>query len=190
MKLDEAIQLEEGISPVLYHATSLNNFIGMANSNKIKLSRDPTMKGRFYMSFSRNKTNDFIPYLKSLNDFDLEEENFNPRNDAFAVIEFDGRQLGYNYSGRAFNTFYVPDDEDDPSENPNFMEDRLYNNKPYIENARRYIRSISIVTNGKRITQSAKTMFSRLASHFGQVLVYDDVIDYIRLNKPIETYTR
>ena len=151
--------LNEGLSPVLFHATSLKGFDGMMRSNEIKLSRDSAARNRYYMSFSRNKANGFIPYLLSLGN-EAEEEAFDPRNDAFVVVEFSGVSLGQNYSGAAFNTFHDPDEPDETDHTaPDFMEDRLYNNKPIIPNAKKYIVGLSLITNGKKVNDKAIVQF-------------------------------
>lgn len=169
-------KIVEGLSPVLYHATSVASFFSILRSNKIKLSRDFLSKGRFYMSFSRNKSNDFLSYLSSLRDYELDDdEAFNPRKDPYVVIEFDGQSLSQNYSGKSFNTFYDPDD--DYGSTPDFMEDRLVTNKPFIPNATRYIRGVSLVLNGADLAN--KKLLELVTRYGSNLFVYNDTKSYI-----------
>ena len=79
---------------------------------------------------------------------------------AFVVVEFSGVKLGQNYSGAAFNTFHDPDEPDETDHTaPDFMEDRLYNNKPIIPNAKKYIVGLSLITNGKKVNDKAIVQF-------------------------------
>ena len=172
--------LKEGLSPVLFHATSLKGFDGMMRSNEIKLSRDSAARNRYYMSFSRNKANGFIPYLLSLTKGE-DEEAFDPRNDAFVVVEFSGVSLGQNYSGAAFNTFHDPDEPDETDHTaPDFMEDRLYNNKPVIPNAKKYIVGLSLITNGIEVNDKAIVQF---IERYGEKFKYYESTESYTANK-------
>lgn len=182
MKLNEAITLEEGLSPILYHATSMKGLLSILRSNKINLSRDGINRGRYYMSFSRNKSNDFIRYLMQLSRFDIQEEQFDPKRDIFAIIEFDGRKLSYNYAGSPFNTFYDPSTQEDVGMGINFQEDRLFSNKPYIERARQFIKGVTIILNDNDINEN---LLRKLNSGFN-VKVYSYTEDYIYGEKPID----
>lgn len=177
MRLNEAIQLNEGLSPVLYHATSMNGVKRILTTNIIKLS---PWHGRewYYMSFSRNKNNGFIPYLMSLSNREIQEEKFNPRSDVFAVIEFNGLSLSRNYKGTAINAFHDPlaDSELDEPVEFHFMEDRLLSRKPELKNARRHIKSIAFITNGREVNPA---VMQSLGMSF-DVTAYESVRDYMR----------
>lgn len=145
--------LSEGLSPVLFHATSANSFLKILESNKFRLSEDPVSE-YYYMSFSRNKTNQFIPYLLDLDDAELEEEGFNPRRDMYVVMTIDGRKLSTGHRGKPFSTHYMPPDDDFPDLNDpdferewSFQEDRLLSKKPVVDNASSYIKHVSVVVN-------------------------------------------
>lgn len=170
-------EIVEGLSPILYHATSFKSFVGIMNSNEIRLSKG-LQKGTYYMSFSRSRNSDFLQYLNNMRDHELDEESFNPREDAFVVMQMDGRALSSNFSGGAFDTFAY-DGEDDygrPAAS-DFMEDRLVSNSPVIKNPSRYIKSISLV-NGSEVPD---TTLVKLVGLFGaNFSMYDTLQDYMK----------
>jgi len=152
MLLENAERLDEGLSSVLFHATSITNMERILNDNEFILSPKNKPFPHFYMSFSRNKTNGFIPYLQSLRDSD--EENFDPNHDSFVVLKLDGKKLSNNYQGKQVNAFFSPDDNDDNDEAAeyreyarlnSFQEDRLLSKKQKIPNAMEYITEVHIV---------------------------------------------
>ncbi len=176
-KKKENDKLYEGLSPVLFHATSLKSFVQIMNTNEIRLSKDPLNKGNFYMSFSRNRTNDFLRYLNDMRDHELDEESFNPREDAFVVMQMDGRALSSNFSGGAFDTFAYDGDDYGRPDASDFMEDRLVSNSPSIKNASRYIKAVSLV-NGSEVPDSTLV---KLVGLFGaNFAMYDTLQDYMK----------
>lgn len=177
-KKKEDDKLYEGLSPVLFHATSLKSFVQIMNTNEIRLSKDPLNPGNFYMSFSRNRTNDFLRYLNDMRDRDLDEEAFNPRSDAFVVIRLDGVKLSSNYSGKPFDTFAYDEEDYGRPEHSDFMEDRLYSRRPTVTNARRFIQGVSLITNGKNVPD--RTLI-KLSEIFGvRFSMYEDLNSYFR----------
>jgi hypothetical protein len=84
--------LTEGLSDLLYHFTSIDNLISILKSNTLQDNSDQS-RDMFYYSFSR---------VKNANMGFARYENSNVR------ITFDGRMLGYNFKGGAFDFFKNP----------------------------------------------------------------------------------
>jgi hypothetical protein len=142
--------LNEGITEVIYHRTYLSPLIRILKSGKILLSsslHSPANsydKRNFYLSFSRTK-NTRLGYLSN----------------APVIIELDGKMLGTKYKGGPvdFNWVYL-----NKKTNPNTREEsdeyeeRIYSNKPYLENLNKYIKYIDIIVeNIETISQIKAT---------------------------------
>lgn len=130
MKIRDSFKiLEEGISPIVYHGTRIENAVKIVRSNEFHLQ--PTFisiheydRKMFYMSVARSKTSDF--YTLHLNNH-------------YAVFTLDGRKLQQNVTGRAFKDHTVSTLDE--------LEDRVLSDKNVIKNASQYIMSVDVVSN-------------------------------------------
>lgn len=137
MKLSEAISLNcpllEGISPVLFHATSIKNLINILETNRFHLTAQFTKPSEsnlnskmYFFSTSRTRTGRYH----------LNDSMF------MALIQLDGRKLSNNFSGEPVDYW----GRDFRQFDPNYeQEDRITSNKPYIENAISYIERVDIL---------------------------------------------
>lgn len=118
----------EGISDILYHSTSLRTTLNILKENRFRLTPDFGTQSElelrsknkiYYMSFSRSKINSFhYPSSRS------------------SILVIDGSQLKRDgISGK-------PVDYWGPEYEKSEMEDRIFYDKPYIENSNKYIKEI------------------------------------------------
>ena len=133
MKSKEIVN--EGLSPVLYHATTEDAVMHILSSDEFKLSqteanvrerhRGSASKYEYYMSFSRSRSNGYVRMA-----------------DLTAIITVDGRRLGSQKSGSPIDYYnYYPGLRYKSDE----MEDRVLSHSPTIENAHRYLKLIEIL---------------------------------------------
>lgn len=133
MKIRDSFEiLEEGISPIVYHGTRIENALKIVRSNEFHLQ--PTFisvqdydSKMYYMSVARSKTSDY--YTNHLN------SHYNH----YAIFTLDGRKLQQNVTGRAFKDHMVSDLDE--------LEDRILSDKNVIKNAAQYIISVDVVSN-------------------------------------------
>jgi len=129
--------LLEGISPILYHATSLPTLKKILDSDTFRLTPDigtrhekGLRKGDkvYYMSTSRSKTGDYhYPVSKHAN--------------GQSVIVLDGRKLmADGYSGQSMDYWGAGWGKDE-------MEDRIFSKKPNIPDAKKYIKEVHTYIN-------------------------------------------
>lgn len=190
---------------MLFHATSAKAFVEIMKTDTFKLAQDPVFD-TYYMSFSRNPTNQFIPYLMNLNDEDLDSnEAFNPRKDMFVVLTVNGKKLSANHKGRPFNTHYYPHEDDNLFDLDNsdyerewsFQEDKLLSQKPEIKNASSFITHVSIIANDPALDRKTQNVIDAIKSNKRIYLVakatqskfrftlYANVDDYLK-KRPIK----
>ena len=137
--------LNEGLTDVVYHFTSLKNLENILKTNRFYASvslagseANLSRNNLFYFSTTRNKTRR-IHISRTVR------------------IKLDGRKLSQKY--KAFPVDYhweTANEPDNPdykpknAKNPNFniseFEDRIVLNKPYIEDANKYIINIDILS--------------------------------------------
>ena len=133
MKLQE---LFEGISPVVYHYTTLSNALSIVNSNRFRLtSAAGTERERELGSTDKN-------YFLSTTRHRLGGYHLNVGAQG-VLFELNGRALAHRYSGKSVD--YWGHDWDPKNPQKREAEDRIYNTEPYIENANKYIRSVHIL---------------------------------------------
>lgn len=168
MKLSD---LTEGLSDILYHGTSIKEGANIILMNKFILKLNspeerhtPAPSGKYYfLSTSRSRFNSFA------------EEHVLP-----LTFVLDGKTLSHNYKGKP--AVYKLADKDETFDDTIYtreFEDRIFSDKPYIENAKKYIKEIHI--------------------HFNNLKTVDDYHDetqikYIKFiknnaNKPVYIYT-
>jgi len=139
----EKDRLTEGLSPVLYHFTSLTNTLNMLKQNKIKLAA-ATGTGA-----ERNlQPGDRVYYLSTTRH---KMGGYHLNNDLTGVIiNFDGTKLGQRYKGKAVD-YWGPEwyGKDRKGHEEKEAEDRLFSAEPYIPNAKQYILAIHIMYTEK-----------------------------------------
>lgn len=144
--------LDEGLSSVLYHYTSVRNAAQIVGSDQFTLTAvtttsDTLAKGKkataFYLSTTRSKVG---AYTKG--------------NIRGVVMELDGRKLGQNYAGSPVDYWGREFRKVNPTGNE--MEDRVYSKKRVIPNATKYIKGLHVLIEVRR---QGLTNFEK---HFGQ----------------------
>lgn len=170
--------LLEGISPIVYHFTNLRNLYDILHNNMIELSPGSFTKdveaekgkGGYYLSTTRTRTGSFHV------------------NQSFgALIKLDGKKLSQNLSGKAVD--YYPTSMRDYNPKGFEQEDRIFSNKPQIDNAQKYILGIDILLSSSDIaaTDSLKKKYKQLAYtaySYGKknninIRIYDNKKDFI-----------
>ena len=134
MKLQDI--LLERISDVVYHSTSIHNALSILDGNRFILSlvsgtsaeKQHTPK-LYYLSTTRSKLGSY---------------HRNPMGTAI-IFKLDGGKLSQKYSGNAVDYWGPEFRKIDPAKNE--MEDRVFSDEPYIENAASYITEIHIYVN-------------------------------------------
>jgi hypothetical protein len=156
--------IEESLSSIVYHFTSMDALYNILKTNTIILSSaagknaemsKTTSKKLYYLSTTRSKTNG---YYKSMWD----GENSPPT----VCVELNGDSLNQKYSGHSID-YWNYNYNDTTVAVRKELEDRLFSDKPTIENALKYINSISIV----------------LPHSFENKITYSDEIKYKGLGK-------
>lgn len=138
---EEINNLNEGLSNIVYHFTHINNLISILKSNKFATSSNLGSnadawkdKGKFYF-FSTQRTKGMSGY--------------GSRHGTVAIV-LDGNKLNYNFKG--FPTDYWSKKRNDYNSLVDYtsalqsaeLEDRIVTDKPYIDNANKYIIEIHI----------------------------------------------
>lgn len=173
--LDEIIsgvslqEITEGLSPILFHFTYIENAVNILKQNKLNMRSTlgtPADKwknrGRIYfMSTSRLTNNRFVRF-----------------NDTGVFIQLDGRKLSNNYKGFPVDYWGA-----DPKENE--LEDRIVSNHPVIKNFSKYIQELHVSIDGSNSQDSkmVKELYF-LAKRKGiPVYVYNNAKDWKQRNK-------
>jgi hypothetical protein len=166
------IDLTEGLSPVLYHTTSLNGVSSIVGNDEFRLTttyandseQEVGAKKLFFLSTTRSKTGGYTL------------SNAYPHDAGNVVMELDGRALSNNYAGdpvqywsRSWLAMAPEKDE---------MEDRIYNDKPTIPNATQYIKAIHILFKDK-LNPRARTALIVLKKSGIPVWLYQDKQAYL-----------
>lgn len=156
MKLNEAVVLVEGISGVLYHATTVPNLKSIVNDNKFHLS--PTFikdsegsfsKKLWYFSTTRSR---YGSYHRDINNY-------------MALIRLDGRKLSERYSGRPIDYWRGIEGFSDKSGKQlgDEYEDRIMTDSPVIDKATSYMTQVDFLVPGYDLRRSVEE-FKRLVS--------------------------
>jgi hypothetical protein len=178
--------LTEGLSNILYHFTHASNLISILKSNKFATSTNLGStadswkdKGRFFF-FSTQRTKGMAGYGS---------------HHGTVAIVLDGRKLNYTFKGDAtdyWNWSTKMADYKNKSDYINALkseenEDRIVTNKPYIDNANKYIIEIHVwAKDGDRNYVSLPSMeaiVSLCKSYNIPVFFYIDEKDYKLQNK-------
>jgi hypothetical protein len=167
------MRIEEGISSILYHRTSLNALLNIIKSNKILLSSSmgtsaDSYGGLYFLSFSRTKN-----------------VNLGFSKNPVVTIEFSN--LSNNYKGKSIDYWQWPNLTAQKRSESNEYEDRIFSNKPYLENLDRYITHIDIIlTDAFRYTNNYNKTLNEIKNSSNilkdRIRVFKDGKDY-QLNK-------
>jgi hypothetical protein len=143
---EQTVMLSEGLSDILYHYTYTSNLTSILKYNKFATSSNLGSnadswkdKGRYYF-FSTQRTKGMSGYA---------------RHHGNVAIVLDGRKLNYTFKGNAtdyWNWSKKRSDYKSMGDYTNALqseenEDRIVTNKPYIDNANKYIIEIHISIN-------------------------------------------
>jgi 2'-5' RNA ligase len=146
--LNNKPQLNEGVSSIVYHFTTIDNLVDILEENRMKASKassdpkdsfeEPLRKGygKYFISLSRTRTTK-LGYGSFFGE---------------VRIEFDGNILNYNHFGAPFNYYNLTSRNVSRKEKRKNIkdfeyEDRLYLRGEYLDNINRYITRIDILTN-------------------------------------------
>ena len=163
--------LNEMVSDVVYHFTHISAALEICKSNRLLLSESITKssdtmhkKKMFFLSMTR-QFNSTQGYSKSKT----------------VRIELDGRRLNERFEGGPVDYW--------GHRNMSEYEDRLFSDEPYIDDARKYIKKISILLNDRSheneyITAHQCLMYAKRNDIL--VMIFDNVKDF---NNPHSTNT-
>ena len=171
MKLTEAITLMEGLSPVLFHAVTLEKAIRMIQHQALRSDK------RGHISFSRSRTNKFTENMG---------EDMEGHDGVIVVFEMDGRTLMANHKGRAVDSF-APSrgdfDEHTYSRDHDFdyMEDRIVlpNGQGNVAFPRNSVIAVHFIVNEGRDIKKAKSLFDKIPN---RKFVYHTIRDFQQRN--------
>lgn len=170
-------QLSEGLSPVLFHFTSLFGAGKIAAEDRFRLSatfsnpsEEQTGAGgkHFFLSVTRSRIGGYT--LRS---------SYNKN----VVLVLDGKKLSHRFSGgpvqywsrSMINMDWKYDEQ----------EDRIYHTEPYINDASSYIKEAHVLLVPERvdITSVERRALLRMKTKFTKVYVYDDERAFILMDK-------
>lgn len=163
MRLTELIN--ESLSPILYHKTSISNAYKILNTNEFLLT--PSIyhneedkinhkRNYYYLSTSRSKISGYY------------------KDDTSGVIlVLDGNKLSKRYSGKAVDYWGKDFRDMDPQKFES--EDRLYSKNPKIPNALSYIKSIHIMNStSKQVMEFISSIIGMAQNSNINAFLYDD----------------
>lgn len=188
--------LSEALSDEVFHYTSLNTGLKIANTDTIYLqsalggSADNTnRKELYYLSLTRQRNVNFGYSYKF--------------RTAGVRIEFDGRKLSQRFKGKAIDywcssmgkmSYYNGNRSDDldskAHHTSNESEDRMFSNEPALYDAHKYIKRIDVIFNPEDKEQY-QLVYHMLMSKLNKwIFVYDNENDFNKqsdntLNKQI-----
>jgi len=165
------VDLFEGLSPILFHSTHLNNFMKMLQTDKIRLSptftkgMESNHKHSYYLSTSRTRTGSYH----------LGDSRYS------VLIEFDGRKLASKFTGEPMD--YWGEDFRKAKGGEYEQEDRLFSNEPYIDNFLRYVNRVDILLGNRpdmpQLNKSLRQALIHLKRNGIPVRVYESNRDWI-----------
>jgi hypothetical protein len=175
--------LNEGVSPIVYHGTSSGNTVDMLRDNRFRLSpgigraSDQAInRGKFYfLAVSRVKKSGYEQTIGT----------------GRTMLVLDGRKLNQRYKGVSVD-YWGRDPEMMRKKNQvqywlrsDENEDRILSDKPYIPNARNYIKEIHIWLGDDPINDYYSEVYTTLNKIKGKIPVYYywNKQDYYNQNK-------
>lgn len=165
-----------GISPIVYHGTNYLAASNICKSNKFALNWSLAKQAEdliggthpYFLSTARNKNS---RYLKGLD----------------VIFKLDGRKLATKYKGSPVD--YWGDSYRNAVSDHSEQEDRVFSNKPYIENAARYILEIEVSlpysTAGPQTTAQMSLIQKYCKRHRIPLKFYENSRDMLLGRKPI-----
>lgn len=172
-KIEEIVKnvLNEVVSDIVYHGTSIIRLNSILKNNKfmssvaVGTSSDKRVnKGRtYFFSIARSKTSNYLVKLG--------------RNSCIMVL--DGQKLSQNYKGSSVD-YWGPSWNDSDE-----MEDRIFTEKPYIENALKYIEEVHIysIPSSEDYLNLLKQNEKYLKENNKNCFYYVNERDFLMLNK-------
>lgn len=141
IKLNKLIT--ESIDKLYHKISTIGNLVSILKQDKLKLTFSPAKQSdnknrnyKFYLSTSREKVGG---YARSRPEYKFEGYSIT------AILELDGRELGYNYKMFPFDYWQMGPEASE-------SEERIVSNKPYIYHINRYINAIHIfIPTGNRL---------------------------------------
>jgi len=174
--------LFEGLSPILYHTTTLQKAISILTPNRFRLSQRVigderivgSNKSMFYMSTSR------IPYggIQKAKIKRISERPYYSPNNNLVTFVLDGNKLSQNYAGEPVE--YHSMELRRFNEINNEFEDRIYSNKSAIENFVKYILQIHILIPFD-LTDDEVVFLKQIKRYGIPVYYYTDGNDFLYL---------
>lgn len=166
--------LAESVSRVVYHFTSINTLIDILRRNEFFLTMatnksDSIDKKRlFYLSTQRTRSNQ-VGY------------GYNSNHSNVRIV-LDGDALNQRYSGKSYDYWYMGTGQGERAKNDYHrrsfeFEDRILSNDPVIPNARKYIKRVDILLNG-RVKDEVTLASIALYMLREKVFVYDNIRDF------------
>lgn len=166
--------LTESVSRVVYHFTSIKTLIDILRRDEFFLTMatnksDSIDKKRlFYLSTQRTRSSQ-IGY------------GYNSRH-SNVRIELDGDALNQRYAGKSYDYWYMGTGQGERAKNDYHrssfeFEDRILSNDPVIPNARKYIKRVDILLNG-RFENEVELASMALYMLREKVFVYDNIRDF------------
>ena len=130
--------LNEGLSPILYHGTSITNIDKILKQNRIRTTPDIGTKAEIDQRKQKHKIYYVSTTRSKVGVYHLTDKY----SKQAGLIVLDGRKLmADGYSGNPMDYW----GEDFRRLGKNEMEDRIFTDKPYIPDATKYIKEIHIL---------------------------------------------
>lgn len=168
------LTLFEGISPILYHLTSLRSLKDIISSNKIRLSAS-------FSNPSEEQTGSDKLFFLSTTRSKIGGYTLRPAYDGSVLLVLDGRKLSHNYSGSPVDYWGQRMKSIDFKYDE--MEDRIYSNEPYIDNILDYIKEIHVLIM-KPITMDGRRALLEVKKSGIPLFLYDNEKDFLHQRNP------
>jgi len=181
--------LEERVSDIVFHATTINNVLKILRDNKFRLGasvgtkseKDINKEKFYYLSVARSPMSSYValdPYL------------------ANTYLTLDGRKLSQRYKGKPVDYWGPEFRKVSPTKNE--MEDRIFTDQQYIENAMSYIKEIHVLgtfTNmedpglmGRLMGEEPKEVTKKMEDRY--LIVLKEIYKIAKKNEiPVYVYT-
>lgn len=140
-------ELQEGISPIVFHATDIHQLKSMIGSDTFNLrpvlinSSDDTASGEQKTRKKRASKLYFMSTARNMNSLFIRNKVLDSSWET-SVIEFDGRKLATKLSGTAID-YWGPEWRDAAGQQTE-QEDRLHSEKPDLKSLSKYIKKIHL----------------------------------------------
>jgi len=174
-------EINEGVSDIVYHGTSIERAIKILETDRFKLSDSSDDESdfdiqkslgrgkRYFLSTARSSTSPYIQDLDWMADSDM----------ADVIFTLDGRKFNQRYHGSA-----VDYSQGTYAGNyGNELEDRINNKSPFIKGAHKYIKEIHILNKH----DDSAFLISKLSNMANKrnipVYIYMNQKDWTVLNK-------